>query len=61
MAAETSTSEYRCTQCEQPESQCRCEKYCCLCQSMMEVRVCQDGLMYCVICRDACDYKTSSD
>jgi hypothetical protein len=26
-----------------------------------EVRVCQDGLMYCVPCRDACDLKTSSD
>ena len=56
MAAGT---KYRCAQCEQPESQCRCEKYCCLCQSVMEVRVCEDGLMYCVFCRDACDYTPS--
>jgi len=61
MATGTSTSKYRCAQCEQPESQCRCEKYCCLCQEVTEVRVCQDGLMYCVPCRDACDLKTSSD
>jgi len=61
MATGTSDSKYRCAQCEQPESQCRCEKYCCLCQESTEVRVCQDGLMYCVPCRDACDLKTSSD
>ena len=61
MTAGTSTSKYRCAQCEQPEIQCRCEKCCCLCQSEMDVRVCGDGLMYCVPCREACDYKTSSD
>ena len=61
MATGTNASKYRCAQCEQPEGQCRCEKYCCLCQEASEVRVCQDGLMYCIPCRDACDLKTSSD
>jgi hypothetical protein len=36
-----------------------CEKYCILCRSMMEVRLCTDGLMYCEDCRTACDYQTA--
>ncbi|HWY21288.1 MAG TPA: hypothetical protein VNX26_08715 [Candidatus Acidoferrum sp.] len=41
------------------ETECECDKYCCLCQTVLEVRICQDGLMYCEPCRNACDYKTS--
>jgi hypothetical protein len=55
----TGTSKYRCAQCEQPEDRCDCEKYCCLCQSVIDVRICSDGLMYCEPCRTACEYKTS--
>ena len=44
-----------------PEGQCECDKYCCLCQTTLDVRICLDGLMYCEACRTACDYKTSSD
>jgi hypothetical protein len=41
------------------EDQCECEKYCCLCQTTLDdIRLCQDGLMYCDACRKACDYKT---
>jgi len=43
-------------QCEMPENKCECEKFCCLCQSQIEVRLCQDGLFYCPPCRQACDY-----
>jgi hypothetical protein len=48
-----------CSQCEMPEGQCHCDRFCCLCQSEIDVRICQDGLMYCDPCRSACDYKTS--
>jgi len=48
-------------QCEQLEDICQCEKYCVLCQAIIDIRICQDGLMYCEPCRKACDYKTSSD
>jgi hypothetical protein len=47
-----------CAQCEQPEKSCWCEKYCVLCQSQLDIRLCTDGLMYCEACRTACEYKT---
>ncbi len=50
-------TKYRCMQCEMSEERCECEKYCCLCQSQIDVRLCQDGLLYCPPCREACDYK----
>jgi len=50
-----------CAQCEQPESQCYCEKFCILCQSQMDVRLCTDGLMYCEPCRTACEYKVANE
>src|SRR5579872_414381 len=61
MSTGTGPAKIRCAQCEQPESACQCEKYCCLCQSVIDVRICTDGLMYCEPCRTACDYKTSSE
>jgi len=59
MSTGTGPAKYRCTQCEQTESNCICEKYCVLCQSVIDVRLCNDGLFYCEPCRTACDYKTS--
>jgi len=59
MSAGTGHTKYRCAQCEHSETQCECEKLCCLCQSQLDVRICGDGLMYCEPCRTACDYKTS--
>jgi len=44
-----------CSQCDKPERQCTCEKYCCFCQSQHNVRLCADGLYYCPDCREACD------
>jgi hypothetical protein len=61
MSTGTGPAKYRCAQCEQPEAQCECEKFCCLCQAVIDIRICDDGLMYCEPCRKACDYKTSSD
>ena len=60
MSYGTGQAKYKCAQCEMAEDQCECDKYCCLCQTVLEVRICQDGLMYCEPCRTACDYKTSS-
>jgi hypothetical protein len=59
MSTSAGPAKLRCAQCEQPEAECQCEKYCCLCQSVIDVRICTDGLMYCDPCRTACDYKTS--
>jgi len=59
MSAGTGPAKYRCAQCEKTEDQCECDKYCCLCQTVLDVRFCADGLMYCEPCRIACDYKTS--
>lgn len=59
MSTGTSPAKYRCSQCEMPEGSCDCDKYCCLCQAIIDIRICADGLMYCEDCRKACDYKTS--
>ncbi len=57
MSTGTGSAKYKCAQCEQSESACECEKFCCLCQAVIDVRLCTDGLMYCEPCRTACDYK----
>jgi hypothetical protein len=59
MSTGTGSAKYRCAQCEQSEESCQCEKYCCLCQSVIDIRMCTDGLLYCEPCRSACDYKTA--
>ena len=50
-----------CQQCESVESKCDCEKYCCLCQGQIDIRLCQDGLYYCPPCREASDYRPAGD
>lgn len=47
--------EFVCMVCEQTERGCSCNKYCGLCQSFYEVRLCEDGMYYCRPCREACD------
>jgi len=59
MSAKAGTSHILCAQCEQPEARCSCEKFCILCQSQIDVRLCTDGLMYCDACRVACEYRTA--
>jgi hypothetical protein len=56
MSAKTKTRTH-CAQCDQIEDRCECEKYCVLCQSQLDVRLCTDGLYYCEPCREACEYK----
>jgi hypothetical protein len=57
MPAESSS--VRCVQCEQSEKNCECDRYCILCQSQLDIRLCLDGRYYCGSCREACDYKTA--
>ena len=59
MSTGTSPAKFRCGQCEMAEDHCDCDKFCVLCQSQLDIRICKDGLMYCEPCRAACDYKTS--
>ena len=44
-----------CLVCELPEDRCLCDRYCNLCLSDHEVRLCFDGMMYCLECREACE------
>jgi hypothetical protein len=44
-----------CSQCDKPEQECQCDRYCCLCMGHHAVRLCMDGLYYCPACREACD------
>lgn len=47
--------EFKCMMCDLAERTCSCNKYCALCQSLYEVRLCEDGIYYCRPCREACD------
>ena len=48
---------YICFTCEKEEARCVCDKFCSLCQGENNVRLCQDGLYYCLDCREACDFQ----
>ncbi len=48
---------FKCAVCDLEESNCQCEKYCSLCQGAHDVRLCQDGMYYCLECREACDFQ----
>ena len=48
---------FKCMLCDQEESNCKCERYCSLCQGAHQVRLCQDGMYYCLDCREACDFQ----
>lgn len=49
-----------CMQCEKTEELCKCDRYCCLCQSQEGARLCQDGNYYCYDCREACDFRVQN-
>jgi len=49
-----------CAQCEKPEHDCHCEKYCTICKGQHAVRLCSDGLYYCPECREACDVSVAN-
>lgn len=46
---------YTCMQCELPEDRCHCDRYCTWCLGENNVRLCFDGLFYCLDCREAAD------
>src|ERR1700693_336966 len=46
-----------CSQCEKPELECTCVKYCCFCQAQFDIRMGVDGMYYCPDCREACDVR----
>jgi hypothetical protein len=48
-----------CSQCDKPEHQCRCDRYCCICAGFDQVRLGTDGLYYCSACMEACDVKVA--
>jgi hypothetical protein len=50
-----------CAQCDKPEHQCSCEKYCTICKGQQHVKLCADGLYYCPDCREACDVALASN
>ncbi len=51
---------FLCYVCLQPESLCKCDKFCGLCYGLNNVRLCDDGVYYCKECREACDYAPES-
>ncbi len=59
MYAGTSQAKFRCFQCDMPEASCECDRICCLCQTTENIGICEDGLMYCEPCRNACEFPTS--
>ena len=59
MSTGTGSAKYQMRAMRTTEKACECEKFCCLCQSVIDVRLCTDGLLYCEPCRTACDYKTA--
>lgn len=49
-----------CFQCDKPEHECRCDRYCCICAGFERIKLGMDGLYYCTPCREACDVKLAS-
>ena len=51
---------FHCILCDLEESRCQCDKYCAMCQGGHEVRLCQDGMYYCLDCREVCDLQAQN-
>ena len=52
---------YLCNMCSHEETDCRCVKYCMVCKSDEDPRLCTDGCYYCADCREACEYRTQDE
>jgi len=48
-------SDVVCVLCDKKEAECGCDRYCCQCKSLSNIRMCMDGQYYCPDCREACD------
>jgi hypothetical protein len=44
-----------CSICDRSETDCKCERYCCICGGQDGIRLCMDRLYYCPDCREACE------
>ena len=51
------TTRVQCVICEKDEKECACDRYCTICFSEDDARLCQDGCYYCRTCREACEYQ----
>ena len=49
-----------CSQCDKPEHECRCDRYCSICAGFDRVKLAVDGLYYCPDCMQACDLKLAN-
>jgi len=49
-----------CSICDRTETECKCDRYCCICGGQEGIRLCMDGLYYCPDCREACEMSTAS-
>jgi hypothetical protein len=49
------TEQIVCQGCDKPEYECKCDRYCWLCQGQDGIRLCADGQYYCPDCREACE------
>ena len=49
-----------CSLCDKPETECKCDRYCAMCQGEHDVRLVQDGQYLCRDCREACDLQAQS-
>lgn len=58
MSSTGTSKKFICLQCDLIEEKCVCDKYCSVCQSQLDIRLCEDGLYYCQPCREACDHHT---
>jgi hypothetical protein len=51
---------FHCNVCDLEEFRCQCDKYCSICQGGHDVRLCQDGMYYCLECREVCDLQAQT-
>ncbi len=54
------SAEVKCAQCERPEWQCECDRFCWLCKGLDRIKLGEDGQYYCPDCRDACDVRLAN-
>jgi hypothetical protein len=49
-----------CAQCDKPERQCTCDRFCMLCKGQDNIQLGEDGQYYCPDCREACDIRLAN-
>ncbi len=52
---------FKCNLCTETEENCKCDRFCVLCQTDYQIRLCGDGYYYCKDCREACDYSCENN